>query len=120
MSDLLTHLREVACNGHPICDEAADEILNMEAKLQAAERENSVIRGEAAMGLEQLRNKLQAAEIAVWSLNELADSRRSRIAELEAAIKGWYIWAGNDDPSDKPLDRLNDTAKALLGEGDDA
>lgn len=38
----------------------------------------------------------------------------ARISELEAAIRGWYEWRFNDDPSDRPLDRINDIAKRLL------
>jgi len=38
----------------------------------------------------------------------------ARISELEAAIRGWYEWRFNDDPSDRPLDRINDIANRLL------
>lgn len=34
MSDLITHLRELACNGHPIGDEAAARIEGLEAHIE--------------------------------------------------------------------------------------
>ena len=38
MSALITHLREIACSGHPIGDEAADEIEALRAKVEELER----------------------------------------------------------------------------------
>lgn len=38
MSDLVTHLREIACNGHPIGDDAADEIERLEARVEKLEK----------------------------------------------------------------------------------
>ena len=37
MSALITHLREIACSGHPIGDEAADEIEALRAKVEELE-----------------------------------------------------------------------------------
>ena len=54
-------------------DEIKAERDALKAKLQAAERENSVIRGEAAMGQEQLRTKLKAAEAEVARLTKLQE-----------------------------------------------
>jgi len=84
MSALITHLREIACSGHPIGDEAADEIEALRAQVEDLERQ--VQEAHAELGL--------ASQTDVQARLHARVSELEEIARLAAASVRNQPWAG--------------------------
>ena len=71
MSIYIERLRELACNGNPVCDQIADEILDDEKAYELLFKENSRLRERAA------ENEMLRVELA---------EAKARVAELEGQL----------------------------------
>ena len=88
MSTLITHLREIACSGHPIGDEAADEIEALRAKVEDLERQ--VQEAHAELGLASqtdVQARLHARVEELGRENKIIASQRDTYRDAVSTLE---------------------------------